>query len=139
MSEIQNMSIAALGAAYRERTLSPVEVTEDALQRIAALNDTLNAFNTVTAELALARAKAAANRIVSVVPFFNLTAARYDMHRRHFCSFSNQLKIGSCCDCTHLCYTPLFWDTFFQVTNDATVNQQLIDLDASSFTRIHED
>ncbi|MEC9165882.1 MAG: amidase, partial [Pseudomonadota bacterium] len=65
MSEIQDMSIAALGAAYRERTLSPVEVTEDALQRIAALNDTLNAFNTVTAELALARAKAAEAEFMS--------------------------------------------------------------------------
>ncbi|MEE3107298.1 MAG: amidase, partial [Pseudomonadota bacterium] len=65
MSEIQDMSIAALGAAYREHTLSPVEVTEDALQRIAALNDTLNAFNTVTAELALARAKAAEAEFMS--------------------------------------------------------------------------
>ncbi|OUX96051.1 MAG: amidase, partial [Candidatus Endolissoclinum sp. TMED26] len=65
MSEIRDMSIAALGAAYRERTLSPVEVTEDALQRIAALNDTLNAFNTVTAELALARAKAAEAEFMS--------------------------------------------------------------------------
>lgn len=65
MSEIQDMSIAALGAAYRERTLSPVEVTEDALQRIAALNNTLNAFNTVTAELALARARAAEAEFMS--------------------------------------------------------------------------
>ena len=38
MSEIQDMSIAALGAAYRERTLSPVEVTEDALQGVYFLN-----------------------------------------------------------------------------------------------------
>ena len=52
-------------------------------------------------------------RGVGVVPFYNLTAGRHGMHRRHFCSFSNQRKIGSCCDCTHFCYTPLFWDSFF--------------------------
>ena len=50
---------------------------------------------------------------VGLVPFFNLTAPRHAMHRRHFCSYSNQLKVGRCCDCTHLCYTPLFWDAFF--------------------------
>ena len=50
---------------------------------------------------------------IGLVPFFNLTAPRYDMHRRHFCSYSNQVKVGRCCDCTHFCYTPLFWDTFF--------------------------
>lgn len=69
----------------------------------------------------LARAKAAASGAVAVVPFFNLTAPRFNMHRRHFCSFSNQLKIGSCCDCTHLCYTPLFWDTFFVSLRNAIV------------------
>ena len=65
MAKIQDMSIAALGVAYRERTLSPVEVTEDALQRIGAFNDTLNAFNTVTAELALVRAKTAEAEFMS--------------------------------------------------------------------------
>ena len=24
-----------------------------------------------------------------------------------------QERIGACCDCTHLCYTPLFWDAVF--------------------------
>ena len=58
-------------------------------------------------------ALAAAERGVGIVPFYNLTAPRHDMHRRHFCSFSNQKKVGRCCDCTHFCYTPLFWDVFF--------------------------
>ena len=51
---------------------------------------------------------------VGIVPFFNLTAGRHDMHRRHFCSFSNQVAVGRCCDCTHWCYTPQFWDVFFR-------------------------
>lgn len=83
------------------------------LERVAANQNIV--FNEI------ARAKAAASGAVAVVPFFNLTAPRFNMHRRHFCSFSNQLKIGSCCDCTHLCYTPLFWDTFFVSLRDAIV------------------
>ena len=50
---------------------------------------------------------------VGLVPFFNLTAPRHDMHRRHWCSFDRQTKPGRCCDCTHFCYTPLFWDAVF--------------------------
>ena len=58
-------------------------------------------------------AAAASSAGVGVVPFFNLTVPRHNMHRRHFCSFSNQKRVGRCCDCTHFCYTPLFWDVFF--------------------------
>ncbi len=50
--EILFASIAEVGAAYRAGTLSPVAVTEKALARIEALNPVLNAFITVTAELA---------------------------------------------------------------------------------------
>ena len=50
----------------------------------------------------------AAEHGVGAVPFFNLTAVRHDMHRRHFCSYSNQQVVGRCCDCTHWCYTPQF-------------------------------
>jgi len=52
---------------------------------------------------------------VRVVPFFSLSAPRYDMHRRHICSYFRQKTVGICCDCTHFCYTPLFWDAFFGI------------------------
>ncbi len=42
---------------FRRKTLSPVEVTEAALARIDAHNGTLNAFNVIDAEGALAQAK----------------------------------------------------------------------------------
>ena len=61
----------------------------------------------------------AAQTGIGIVPFFNLTRHRHDMHRRHFCSFSNQRQVGRCCDCTHLCYTPLFWDFFFAGLRDS--------------------
>ena len=62
------------------------------------------------AELAGRRARAAQ---VGLVPFFNLTAPRHDMHRGHYCAYSGQTVPGRCCDCTHFCYTPLFWDVIF--------------------------
>ena len=55
----------------------------------------------------------AAQRRIPLVPFFNLTAPRHDMHRAHLCSYHDQRRVGSCCDCTHLCYTPVFWDAVF--------------------------
>jgi aspartyl-tRNA(Asn)/glutamyl-tRNA(Gln) amidotransferase subunit A len=53
------LTITELGAAYRAGRLSPVDATRRCLDRIAALDPTLHAFITVTAELALAQAEAA--------------------------------------------------------------------------------
>ena len=58
---------------------------------------------------------------VGLVPFFELTAARHDMHRAHFCSYNDQQRVGTCCDCTHLCYTPVFWDAVFAGLREALV------------------
>ena len=63
MSEIDFLSIAELGARYRRKALSPVEVTERALARIKALDGKLNAFITVTEEEAIAQAEAADRRL----------------------------------------------------------------------------
>ena len=52
-------SIAEVAARYRDGSLSPVTVTEQALARSEALNPTLNAFITVTGETALAAARQA--------------------------------------------------------------------------------
>ena len=35
------------------------------------------------------------------------------MHRGHYCAFDRQTTPGRCCDCTHFCYSPLFWDVVF--------------------------
>ena len=51
--------IAGLGRQFAARKLSSVELTQDALDRIARRNPALNAFVTVDAEGALAAAKAA--------------------------------------------------------------------------------
>jgi aspartyl-tRNA(Asn)/glutamyl-tRNA(Gln) amidotransferase subunit A len=52
-------SISALSQCIRSGTLSPVELTEHYLSRIAAMDHTLHAFRLVTRERALAQARAA--------------------------------------------------------------------------------
>ena len=56
-------SIVEVSQAIRQRKISPVELTRDCLARIEKLNPRLNAFITVTAESALAQARAAEEEI----------------------------------------------------------------------------
>lgn len=56
------MTVAELVAAYRDRTLSPVEVTTTFLDRIDRYDAQLHAFVEVTRELALAQAREAERR-----------------------------------------------------------------------------
>ncbi|OLC83350.1 MAG: hypothetical protein AUH66_02825 [Acidobacteria bacterium 13_1_40CM_4_57_6] len=56
-------SIDEIGKLFRKRELSPVELTKLILARIERLNPKLNAYITVTAELALAQAKKAESEL----------------------------------------------------------------------------
>src|SRR5947208_14934674 len=58
-SDLAFASIEQIGRLFRKRKLSPVELTRFLLARIEQLNAKLNAYLTVTAELALAQAKKA--------------------------------------------------------------------------------
>lgn len=58
-SDVAFASIEEIGKLFRKRKLSPVEVTRLMLERIERLNPKLNAYLTVTAELALGQAKKA--------------------------------------------------------------------------------
>lgn len=57
--DIASMSIRTAGAALRRGDVSAVELAQAALARIAERNPLLNAYITVTADLALAQARAA--------------------------------------------------------------------------------
>jgi len=56
-------SIEEVGKLFRKRELSPVELTKLMLARIERLNPQLNAYLTVTAEVALAQAKKAESEL----------------------------------------------------------------------------
>lgn len=57
--DLARLSVAELVSAYRDRSLSPVEVTRTFLDRIDSLDGELHAFVEVTRELALDQAHAA--------------------------------------------------------------------------------
>jgi aspartyl-tRNA(Asn)/glutamyl-tRNA(Gln) amidotransferase subunit A len=63
-TELSYLTIAEAGAAYRRREVSPVDLTRALLERIEQLNPTLDAFVTVTADRALAEARAAEGRLL---------------------------------------------------------------------------
>src|SRR5947209_2987078 len=65
VAQSQAMTIQEASQKIRAGAVSPVELTRECLSRIDALNPTLNAFITVTAESALAEAKAAEQEIQS--------------------------------------------------------------------------
>ena len=59
MTQLHKLTATALISGYAKRTLSPVEVTRAVLERIESLNPRVNAFVTLTPELALEQARAA--------------------------------------------------------------------------------
>lgn len=64
-NELTGLTIAEAAEAIAAKSLSPVDLTEAYLQRIEALQPSVNAYITVTAERARADAKAAADEIAS--------------------------------------------------------------------------
>ena len=64
-ADLHFLTIAAASQLIRARKLSPLEYAEALLARIAALDPQLNAFITVTAELARAQARAAEAEIMA--------------------------------------------------------------------------
>ncbi len=67
-ADLCDLGIAELGRRYRGRELSPVDVTTAHLARIERLDKTLNSYVTVTAEHALADARAAEAAIRAALP-----------------------------------------------------------------------
>ena len=63
--ELHYLTIAEAAAGLRRKEFSPVELTEACLRRIHSLDDKLNSFITLTADLALQRAKQAEQELNS--------------------------------------------------------------------------
>ena len=64
-SELHFLTIAQAGELIRTRKLSPVELTQALLKRIAAFDPQVNSFITVTPELALKQAREAESEIAA--------------------------------------------------------------------------
>lgn len=64
-TELLHKTIPEIGALYRSKELSPVELTQLCLKRIEELDPILNAFITVTAEQALEQAQKAEQELRS--------------------------------------------------------------------------
>src|SRR6266853_4458894 len=64
-TELAYASIEEIGKLFRKRKLSPVELTKLILARIEQLNPKINAYITVTSELALAQAKKAESELLA--------------------------------------------------------------------------
>jgi len=62
-ASVTSLSLSEASRAVRDKKLSPVELTKACLERIERLDPKLNAFVTVTAESALARAREAEQEI----------------------------------------------------------------------------
>ncbi|MDD2775209.1 MAG: Asp-tRNA(Asn)/Glu-tRNA(Gln) amidotransferase subunit GatA [Gallionella sp.] len=88
-----NASLKQLSAALAEKKISSVELTQLYLDRIAALNPTLNAFITLDAERSLAQAKAADAMLIAgnAQPLTGIPLAQKDI----FCATGWRTTCGS--------------------------------------------
>ncbi len=64
-TDVENLTIAEISPRIRSGDISPVELTNLFLDRIARLNPVINAFTTVLADSARAEAKSAEKEIQS--------------------------------------------------------------------------
>lgn len=85
-----------------------------------AMKPAVAADNAVMRQNKIVTVLAAAYPAVKLLPFYDLTEPRFDMHEEGFCDFEqrrdrkDRAAGGGCCDCTHLCYTPQLWGHAFK-------------------------
>jgi amidase len=83
VTELHDLTLLEQAAAVRDKTVSPVELVEHYLARIEKLSDTVGAFVTVTADLALEAAKAAEGLVgdgAGLPPLYGVPTAIKDLN-----------------------------------------------------------
>ena len=88
----------------------------------APMSDEVRRHNDVTRFNDVVHRLAARHPRVRVLPFYDITAPRHDMHEGAFCAFG-QARVEPnvqrfCCDCTHYCHTPQLWRHVFAALYD---------------------
>src|SRR5262245_5699307 len=92
---LDDLTITAAARLIKARKLSPVELTRASLERIAQLQPTLNAFITVTADLALRQARRAEREIAKGAyrgPLHGIPISLKDL----YCTKGVRTTAGSC-------------------------------------------
>jgi amidase len=80
VTELHDLTALEQGAAVRRREVSPVELVDHYLERIARLSDEVGAFVTVTGELARKQALVAGSRTGEGGPLFGVPTAVKDLN-----------------------------------------------------------
>jgi amidase len=80
MTQLHDLTALEQGAAVRRREVSPVELVEHYLDRVARLSDEVGAFVTVTGDLARHQARLAEARAGEGGPLFGVPTAVKDLH-----------------------------------------------------------
>jgi len=74
---------------------------------------------------------------VRVLPFYDITAPRHDMHEGAYCAFDQMREEPQaehlCCDCTHFCHTPQLWRHVFAALYDTLENTRVRDTPQTDF------
>ena len=82
MTELHEYSALELHQLLQRRQVSPVELAQHYLDRIARLDGVIGAFAAVTPDAALARARHVEEHVPTAAPLWGLPLADKDLHRR---------------------------------------------------------
>ena len=82
MTELHEYTALELHQLLQRRQVSPVELAQHFLDRIARLDGEIGAFATVTPEAAIARARHVEEHVPTAAPLWGMPLADKDLHRR---------------------------------------------------------
>ena len=82
MTELHEYTALELHQLLQRRQVSPVELVQHFLDRIARLDGAIGAFATVTPEAAIARARHVEEHVPTAAPLWGMPLADKDLHRR---------------------------------------------------------
>ena len=103
----------------------------------APMSDEVRRHNEVTRFNDVVHELARGHPHVRVLPFYDITAPRHDMHEGAYCAFDQMRDEPNaqyvCCDCTHFCHTPQLWRHVFAALHDVLETTRVRDTPQTDF------
>ena len=103
----------------------------------AAMSEEVRKHNDVTRFNDVVHGLAKRHPHVRVLPFYEVTAPRHDMHEGAYCAFDQARSEPNadylCCDCTHFCHTPQLWRHVFAALYDVLETTRVRDTPPRDF------